>query len=172
MPFQPGHPPYRRRSNLAVSEPETVETTAEIRRWTLDDFDEWLGVRLRHRWGGVDLVWRNKLLGFTLGNDYLFITNGEAVLLAMQQRHLMIGKPVVQEVFAWARAVPVRDGVYGATQGTDEGAALKPLYRRLREWGKAMDATRLYVGVCSDILPSDLKEMLGKGAYYIVGAPC
>ncbi len=158
-----------------LTEAERIEReSAEppIRRWALSDFDEWLGVRLRHQWGGADLTWRNKLLGFTLGNDYLFITNGEAVMLAMHQRHVMLGVPIVAEVFAWSRAAPIRDGVYGATQGTDEGAALKPLYRRLRGWGKEMGATRLYVGVCSDILPSDLKEMFGKGAYYLVGGPC
>ena len=149
-----------------------AEEEALIRRWSPDDFDEWLLTRLLHRWQGTEWFWKNKFTGFTQGNDYLFITNGGATLLAMQQRHLMIGKPIVSEVFAWARAAPIRDGVYGATQKTDEGDALKPLYRRLRQWGKAMDATRVYVGVCSDIVPSTLREWIGDRSYYLVAGPC
>ena len=145
---------------------------AQIRRWCVNDFDEWLAGRLKHRWGGVDLVWRNRLMGFLSANDYLFVTNGDAVLLAMHQRHVMLGKPIVMEVLAWARTAPVKDGVYGATQGTSEGDSLKPLYRRLREWAKSMDATRLYVGVCSDILPSTLREWMPDNSYYVVGVPC
>ncbi len=145
---------------------------ALIRRWSIDDFDDWLATRLKHRWEGTDWFWRNKLQGMVQGNDYLFITNGGAVMLAMQQRHVMLGKPIVAEVFAWARAAPIRDGVYGATQNTTEGDALKPLYRRLRAWGKGMDATRVYVGVCSDIVPSTLREWMGDRSYYLVAGPC
>jgi len=192
MAFTKGHPPYLRRSNLAIAEPNEERpaertvgrpTNAElaerygtedalIRRWSVDDFDDWLATRLKKRWEGTDWFWRNKLLGFTQGNDYLFITNGDAVLLAMQQRHAMIGKPVVAEIFAWARDVSIKDGVYGASRRTEEGLALKPLYRRLRAWGKAMDATRVYVGVCSDILPRDLLESMGDHFYYVVAGPC
>lgn len=162
---------WGRPTNVELAERYGAED-ALIRRWTRDDFDEWIAGRLKFQWGADDIAWRNRLLGFLQGNDYLFITNGEAVLLAMQQRHAMLGKPIVSEVFAWARAAPLRDGVYGATQKTKEGDALKPLYRRLRAWGRGMGATRVYVGVCSDILPSELRYWMGDHSYYLVGAQC
>ena len=151
--------------------PDDAAEFAAIRRWDLSDFDDWFAHRLCHRWGGEPRVWRHKMMGFQ-SNDYLFITNGGAVMLAMVLRHVMTGRPVVMEIFAFARAAPEKDGVYGATQRTNEGDALKPLYQRLREWAKSMDATRIYVGVSSDILPSELRMMMGSESYYVVGAPC
>lgn len=145
----------------------TVE--APIRRWEASDFDEWLASRLQFRWGGEARIWQHRLMGFQ-SNDYLFITNGSAVLLAMQMRDIMTGKPFVMERFAWTRDADEKDGVYGLKQHED--TTLRPLYRRLREWASGMSATRLYVGVCSDLLPSELREMMGKDSYYIVGAPC
>ncbi len=174
MTFQPGHPPYnRRRSNLAVvEEGEPLPDLPQPRRWQLDDLDPWLLERINFRWLATETTWRGKLSGYAAGNEYLFITNGEAVLLAMNLRHAMSGKPVIMEVFAFCREADLKDGVYGLGKDVALGdAALRGLYRQLKDWAKSMDAARVYVGVCSDMVPSKLKESF-VDSYYVVGAPC
>lgn len=175
MPFQTGHPPYRRSTRLAVAE-VTDDTPAPavgpVRRWQLADLDAWFLARLNFRWAATEQAWRGKLSGFSASNEYLFVTNGEAVLLALLMRHPMTGKPIVMEICAFARDADERDGVYNVIPKSLGDAAIRALYRHLREWGKSMGAARLYIGVCSDILPSILRDMMGADAYYLVGTPC
>lgn len=174
MTFQKGHPPYNRRPRLATADEGDVATLerpaerdAPIRRWTIDDFDDWLLERLTHRWGGASIAWQRKFLGLQ-GNDYLLITNGDAVLLAMQQRHVMIAQPICMEVLAWARDATLKNGIYDSA-----GNSLRPLYHRMKEWARGMNATRIYAGVCSDYPYSSVQEIMGrKSAYYIVASPC
>ncbi len=175
MAFQKGHPPYNRRSRLLVAAEDgdvatlehPTQSEAPIRRWAIADFDDWLLERLVHRWGGVSLAWQRKFLGFQ-SNDYLLITNEDAVLLAMQQRHVMIAQPICMEVFAWSRDATLKNGIYDSA-----GNALRPLYRQMKEWARGMNATRIYTGVCSDYPHSTVQEIMGRNsAYYIVGAPC
>ena len=146
-----------RLSEVRVGRPtneELAEQTAMIRRWGSVDLDEWLLTRLKDRWGNTDQYWHRHLLNFQSSNDYLFITNGEAVLLAMQQRNVLAGATMVIELLAWSR---------------DDGKALRPLYRALREWAGSLKA-RLYAGFCSDLDPRDILELLSRErAYYVVG---
>ena len=175
---KPGRPTNAERearaTRLAVVEEETELTPilAQPRRWQLSDLDPWLLERLNFRWLAMEATWRGKLAGYAAGNEYLFITNGEAVLLAMNMRHAMSGKPVIMEVFAFCREANFKHDVYGLEDPQGAGAAaLRALYRHLREWAKSMDATRVYVGICSDAVPSKLREMFAD-SYYVVGAPC
>lgn len=141
------------------------------RRWADSDFDPWLATRLIHRWGGEAQAWAHKLRGFQ-SNDYLFITNGEAVLLAMQLRDIMTGAPIIMERFAWSRLADEKDGCYGITARSDGVYAMRDLYRQLREWGKSLKATRQYIGICSDMTTGMLRSMLGDDSYYVVASPC
>ncbi len=166
--------PRRKQGRLTEAEREARLERLQItqpRRWQLSDLDEWLLKRLNYRWEAAEATWRGKLAGFSAGNEFLFITNGQAVLLAMSQRHVMSGKPIVMEVFAYARSADFRNGVWGLEQGAELGeTALRQLYRQMREWAKSMDAVRAYVGISSDMVPSSLKDMLG-GYYVVGGAP-
>jgi len=155
-----------------IEEGETIPDLPQPRRWQLDDLDPWLLSRINDRWAGTQAMWRGKLAGYSAGNEYLFITNGEAVLLAMVTRHAMSGKPVVMEVFAFCREANLKHEVWGLEDTQGYGAtALRALYRQMRDWAKSMSATRVYVGVCSDLVPSKLRDMFAD-AYYVVGAPC
>ncbi len=142
-----------------------------VRRWTLDELDNWLLARLCHWWGGMDAIWRGKLALYATSNDHLFITNGEAVLLLVRQMHALSGKPFVMEIFAWARESEAKDGIYTAHRGTYANQALRALYKNARLWARGMKGTRVYLGVCSDLLPGELKEMLGDDSYYVVAGP-
>lgn len=160
---RPGRPTNAELAARVVT-PENMPTAAIVspsHRWQLADLDAWLLGRLQDRWGGDERYWRGKLAGYAAANEFLFITNDDGVVLAEQRRHPMSGVPVVYEIFAFARG--------------DEASALRllrPLYRQMQEWAKAMSATRWYVGICSDVLPSTLKDMLGKDAYYLAAGPC
>jgi hypothetical protein len=146
---------------------------SQPRRWNLNDLDPWLTERLNFRWPNGDRVLRGLLANYSAGNEFLLITNGEAVLLAETKLHAISRKLVVMEVFAFCREANVKDGVYGLDDARGiGGAALRALYRQMREWAKSMSATRVYVGVCSDLTPSILREIAGATSYYVVGATC
>lgn len=144
----------------------------EIRRYRLDDFDDWMLGRLLHQWEGHEQQWRYRITSFQ-GNEYMFVTNEDAVLLAVQQRHEMTGKPVVREILAWSRAADLRNGQYGIDQHSPHEIPMRALYQHLNEWGVQLGATRLYVGVCSDLTPGLIRALFSKqDAYYVVGVPC
>jgi hypothetical protein len=153
------------RSRLAVVE----EDLSQPRRWELADLDDWLLGRLNHRWG--DLSWRGKLAGFSANNDFLFITNEDAVLLATAWRDPLTNKQFVMERFAFAREADVKNDVYNVAVGSHGEAAIHALHLHMAGWGKAMGANRVYMGICCDILPSTLRQMT-PDSYYVVGAAC
>lgn len=156
----------------AVVAREIVPTMPTTRRWQPADFDGWIMERLVHRWSITDEKhWRAKLTGMASSNTHWFVTNEFAVILAVVERHPMTAAPVTREIFAWARAADCKDDVYNIALKSHGDLALRALYKQMREWSHDMGATRFFPGVCSDILPSDLRTMFS-GAYYLVGAPC
>lgn len=145
MAFERGHPPYPRRSRLQ-ERAELVEQQCEVaaeatmalleisppRRWSQsisEPLDPWFLEKLNERWPGFsEQTWRGKLASFAGSNEFLFVTNDEAVLLMVVIRHPMDGKPVVLEVFGWAKR--------------DE-RALAALRRYGSDWAKDMHAVTL-----------------------------
>lgn len=157
-----------RRSRLVeVDEDGAALAMPEIRRWQSSDFDDWLLTRLNHRWAASEVTWRGKMASFAAGNDFLFITNEAACLLAMRQPHVMTGKPIVHEIFAWARDADIRDNVYETEVKRDGFVALRLLYRYMAAWAKGMGSPYGYIGVSSDIPPSKLQDMFAR-AHYLV----
>ncbi len=162
----------RARRLAVVEEGEALPDLPQPRRWQIADLDPWLLERLNNRWLATEQTWRGKLAGYAASNEFLFITNGAAVLLAETKRHAMTGKPVVMEVFAFARESNFKHDVWGLEDVSGFGAmALRALYRQMREWAKDMDATRVYSGICADLPPSVLRQLFAD-AYHVVGAPC
>lgn len=100
------------------------------RRWTAADIEEWFAARLMQRWGGNPVMWANKLANLSSSNDYLFITNEDAVLLAARFSHPMSGRALIAELFAFAR----EDGDARCE------AAVAGLRRQMRQWGKSARA--------------------------------
>ena len=140
------------------------------RRFVMADLDAWMLERLIHRRGGTEAYWRGYLPSVIASNDSLFITNGEAVLLATVLRLPTVMKPIAFEVFAFARAADCRDDVYNVD--TLYERHLRRLYQQMLEWAKGLGAVARIGGLGSDILPHRLKELMGSDAYYLVGAPC
>jgi uncharacterized protein YjiS (DUF1127 family) len=119
----------------------------EIRRCTVVDMPEWgpwlLG-RLREKWptiGNGSLL--GKIGAWSASNEFLFIRNDLAVLLAIVMHDNVDGRPYVRAMFAFARD--------GAPQSSASEHAIVALYRRMREWAKSMRATRVYFSGRSDI---------------------
>lgn len=150
---------------------ETAEALAATRRWQTADLDEWLLTRLKHRWQGQDLVWRNKLANIAASNEFLFIMNNEAVLVAMTMRDVLSGGLFVMERFAFSRKATYAHDVYSIGFGDPAEAAMRALYRFMYDWAKSQKATRIYVGTCSDMLTAQLAKMLGDSAYELIAAP-
>lgn len=149
-----------------------VTTLPDIRRWQPSDMDAWFLERLNHRWPGSDeRHWRGKLTGFSASNTHWFVTNEFSVLLAAIEHHPMTAKPVAREILGWSRGANCKDDVYNVEPKSHGELALRTLYKQMRNWGHDMGAARFFTGVCSDILPSDLRTIFS-GAYYMVGAPC
>lgn len=161
-----------RPTNAEIAARQAAKEMPAVRRWLLSDLDPWLLGRLNFRWNRSEAMWRGLLAGFVASSDFLFITNEHAVLLAVRMRHEISGDQIIKEIIAFARDADEKDGVYEVHLGTIGDAALRLLYRSMRDWGKSMNAARAYVGVCSDILPSKLKETMGDAAYYLVAGPC
>jgi hypothetical protein len=172
-PGRPSNAEIAARRLAVVEESAPIPDLSQPRRWQIDDLDPWLLERINFRWPEHERVMRGLLTNYAASNEFLLITNGEAVLLAETKLHAMSRKIVVMEVFAFCREANVKDGVYGLDDARGiGGAALRALYRQLREWAKSMSATRVYVGVCSDLTPSILREIAGATSYYVVGATC
>lgn len=150
-----------------VAEDEEGEPL-KIERFTQDMVDEWLLMRLNDMWPNrSESYWRGKIAGIAASNDFLFITNGPAVLCMMQFAHAMTARPLVVEVFGWARAARV------STDGTGDwivpGQVDRPLgelYRHAREWMRSMKGFRMIAGTCSDLAPACLKDEL-RGHYMV-----
>lgn len=107
--------------------------------------------------------WPGRIHGWMQANDHLFIRNERAVLLAASTPRVINGRLVIQEVFAWSRdAKPSVTRAHGlALENTDPaGRYVVLLYRHLREWARAQNAERLFIGQCSDLQPSYLMEAL------------
>lgn len=170
MPFQKGHPAYPRRVRTEDDLPTIpLPDLPSPRRWAIEDYDLWLQARLEKRYGSA-MPWRQKLVGFAASNDFLFVTNQHATILALVQRHVMTGQPWVQEVFAWARDADLKDDVYETLPKTLPDAALKALYRHVIRWTRDAGGNQLIVGMCSDMTPSRMLEAFG--AHYLVRVRC
>ncbi len=155
-----------------VEEGVALPDLVQPRRWQLSDLDPWLLERVNNRWLATEATWRGKLAGYAASNEFLFITNGEAVLLAETKRHAMTGKLIVMEVFAFCREANFKHDVWGLEDMQGFGAmALRALYRHMRDWAKSMDATRVYTCICADMVPSTGRQVFPE-SYYVVGAPC
>ena len=195
MPFQPGHPPYPRKrvtatptstswdggpiSTDGLSAFQGVDEgfiAPPIRRWLMSDLDDWLLRRLAYNYmlGHEVRWWENKIASFASHNDFLFITNEQAVLLARREPHLITGTLAVREVFAWARSSEFVQGIaYRAHENTPAEAALLPLYRHLMIWATEAGARNITVGEASDLQPKRLERLYrSNGSYYLVRAPC
>src|ERR1700756_3635108 len=107
-----------------------TETQFEnIRRCTLVDMPEWrpwlLG-RLREKWPMIsDGSFLGKIHAWSASNEFLFIRNDLAVLLAVVMRDNVDGRPYVRSMFAFARD--------GAAQSSPGEHAIVALYCRTRE---------------------------------------
>lgn len=139
------------RERAALVEQQTERMSSEAvslitpRRWGLADWDGWLWGRLNALSLASEQTWRGKLAGLASHNDFYFVTNDAAVLLAYFMRDPVSNDVFVMERFAFAR---------GANN------ALVPLYLHLRQWAKDKGASRIYVGICSDMLIDDITEFL------------
>jgi hypothetical protein len=85
----------------------------------------------------------SKIRAWSASNEFLFIRNDLAVLLAIVMHDNVDGRPYVRAMFAFARD--------GAPQSSAGEHAIVALYRRMREWAKSMRATRVYFSGRSDI---------------------
>jgi hypothetical protein len=167
MTFQKGHPAYARkpRDPVTVAKEPPKETAAPrlpIQRFTADMVDEWLIGRLNDLWPGrPELHWRNKIADFARSNDYLLITNGEAVLCAMKLTHPVSNMPMPIEVFAFSRSARLTHDGTGNWTIPDHDGGLADLYRYARAWLRSMKAFRMVCGTCSDMTASDFGRLFG-----------
>jgi len=161
-PRRVGRPPRIDMEARMLANPIVAFTPAMV--------DEWMLSRLEDRWPGyTEATWRGKFAGFSGSNDYLFVTNGDSVLLMMKMAHQITMKPVIMEIFGWSRsAIQTKDGVGNWWFGGDykRERPLFDLYRHAKGWMKGMSAVRIIAGTCSDLAPSRLKEGLG-GVYLV-----
>jgi hypothetical protein len=119
----------------------------EIRRCTVVDMPEWgpwlLG-RLREKWPTIgDGSLLGKIGAWSASNEFLFIRNDFAVLLAIVMHDNVDGRPYVRAMFAFARD--------SAPQSSAGEHAIVALHRHIREWAKSMRAMRVYFSGRSDI---------------------
>jgi hypothetical protein len=90
---------------------------------------------LREKWPTIsDRSFRGKLNGWSACNEFLFIRNDLAVLLAVTLHNNVDGRPYMRAIFAFARD--------GAPQSSSGEKASIALYRHMREWAKSQRATR------------------------------
>ena len=160
-------PAEARRGRPTEAELEAERQAHPTQRFTLADMPAW-GPWLLDRLRGLNPelrreIWPSRINGWMTTNDHLFVRNERAVLLAWASPRVLDGKIVVQEVFAWSRdAKPSVSRAHGlAIEKADPAARyVVLLYRHLREWARAQHAERLFVGQCSDMLPSNIMETL------------
>ena len=125
---------------------ESVMDSAQVCRFTADmpDWTVWLIGRLREEWPAIA---EGSLLGkvrvWSGSNDFLFIRNDLAALLAVVIQDNVDGRPYVRAIFAFARD--------GAPQSSAGEHAIVALYRYMRVWATQMRATRVYFSGRSDI---------------------
>lgn len=156
----------------AAAEALLASSRSVVRRMSPEALDSWLLMRLNDQWGErPERMWRDKFANFAASNDYLLITNDQAVLLAMVYRDPITMKHLVMERFVWCRASDKKDGMWQISPRSYEEGELAGLYRYLRDWARSFGAARLYVGYCSDMLPSRILGLFGGDAYYTIGVP-
>ena len=110
----------------------------------MQEWGPWLLGRLREKWPTVsDASFLGKIRAWSASNEFLFIRNDFAVLLAIVMRDNVDARPYVRAMFAFAHD--------GAEQSSPGEHAIVALYRRMREWAKSMRATRVYYSGRSDI---------------------
>jgi uncharacterized protein YjiS (DUF1127 family) len=132
---------------VAARQKADEASLGEIRRCTVVDMSEWgpwlLGC-LVEKWPTIgDGSLFSKIRAWSASNEFLFIRNDLAVLLAIVMHDNVDGRPYVRAMFAFARD--------GAPQSSAGEHAIVALYRRMREWAKSMRATRVYFSGRSDI---------------------
>lgn len=163
----PGRPPKVREPTIAPVAVRPAEIIlppiGPVRRWKASLFDEWLLYRLQDRWAGIsEAMWRSKLASFTGGNDFYFVTNDLAILLvSVACRHAITQRAVILEVFGWARDARKAEDKYENwwLESDSEGRkALIVLYRSAKLWAESMNAVRMILGTCCDIMPAELKH--------------
>lgn len=160
-------PADARKGRPTEAELEAERQTHPTKRFTLVDMPAWgpwlierlcrLTPELRKEF------WPGRINAWAMANDHLFVRNEQAVLLAWASPRVLDGKIIVQEVFAWSRdAKPSVSRAHGlAIEKADPaGRYVVLLYRHLREWARAQRAERLFVGQCSDLLPTSIMEGL------------
>lgn len=139
-----------RRAALRVGEdPEAAAQEAlvprdlpPIMRFRPDLMDTWLSQRLLH----IDHS-PARVASMCQSNDYLFITNSEAVLCAVYFDGIAI------ERFAFARHNP---------------EALIELYKYARDWTRSLKAEGFIAGVHSDLQPSQFERFFRTDPLVIV----
>ena len=145
-----------------------VSEAGEIRRFAISDlpvWGEWLIARIGGRYPGFDgRMWLGKIHQLTGSNDFLFIRNERAVLCIGGAPRALDGGLVFIEIFAFSRDAvriePKRPNLMMIPHQDPGEMALALLYRHARSWVKAQNGVRLFVGQCSDILPTRLKELV------------
>jgi len=137
---------------------ESVMDSAQVCRFTVDmpDWTVWLIGRLREEWPAIA---EGSLLGkvrvWSGSNDFLFIRNDLAALLAVVIQDNVDGRPYVRAIFAFARD--------GAPQSSPGEHAIVALYRYMRVWATQMRATRVYFSGRSDIGLERRRTLLSAG---------
>lgn len=151
--------------------PDTAATAAPpapIVRFAASDLPEWgpwLIARLTERCPGFsEAAWLSKIRGLMGSNDFLFIRNDRAVLLASAEPRILDGSTMVTEVFAFSRdAQKEGDHPIRVPPNSDAEETLAILYRHTRAWAISKKASRMFVGQCTDIWQARFKEVIDSG---------
>src|SRR5580765_2783006 len=91
-PGRPSNAELAARRLAVVEESAPIPDLSQPRRWQIDDLDPWLLERLNFRWPDQARVRPGLLANYAASNEFLLITNGEAVLLAETKLHAISRK--------------------------------------------------------------------------------
>lgn len=145
----PKNPATDTGSSVAAADPapDTKLVSGPIRRFTAAMIDPWLIDRIEKVWPSrTEQYWRNLLAGFMASNDYLFICNDRAVLLAERKPQPMAARPMVWVIFCWSR-----DTKPGEWLSDKLCQPVIELYNYTRRWMTEMDGERMLCALCDDI---------------------
>ena len=171
LPRPRGRPPLNRPTpqEFSINAPAPVHSTrvpAEISRMTLQDWNEWGGWllnRCNFYWPGLYTAptMKGQISTWSSSNDFLFIKNVDAVLLAMTQIDPVSRRSIVIERFGWSRhAKPIGERRMGVEIRGEGQQNLMDLYRFCRDWARTKKVAFILSGWSCDIALSQLSGEL------------